>query len=221
MKKRVIILFVMVLFLLTGCDVEYNLVINDDNTIQESATILQKNYVFGNTIDDVKEQIEWELVFTGDEITPAYFYNREAVIGSSESGLKYNYNFTTKNFETESEFLKNCYENYDVQFKEDEISIYAQKFRCSSQLSSKYNLKVNIAVNGEVLEGNYNQKEGNVYTWNLNENNSDYINLRISKNSKTNSTFNTMTMFLIIVPLLIIIISLIIVYVKNKQNNKI
>lgn len=220
MKKK-LILFTMILFLLTGCTVEYNLVIHDDNTVQESATILQKNYVFGNTIDEVKEQLNWELVFTGDEITPGYFYNRETVIGASDSGLKYDYSFNTINFETESEFLKTCYETYNIKIDEEIIYIYARGFKCSSQLNNDYNLKINITANGQVVEGNYNKKSGNTYTWNLNNLNSDYINLKLNKKSLDNNFTILSTLLLIFVPVLIAIIVLITIYIKNKQNNKI
>lgn len=227
MKLKKILLFI-ILFLVTGCTAEYNLVISDDKTITESITMLQPNSFWGSTTKEINEQLDWSLVFSKDETEPAYFYNQRKILGSSYSGAEFQYKFNADNFKTESEFLRNCFENYNFSLDEQELIITAYNFKCYSTLGNDFKLNVNITTNGEKSSGNYDVQNGNKYIWNFNQNDNIYIKLNVDytkKDSSIGDAFNKMTNESFIIVIFVIAIGLVlgisalIMYMKNRKNN--
>lgn len=217
--RKVILLFL--LFLLTGCSVEYNLIVNEDKNIEESVVVLQPNSFWGNTREEIEEQLFWTLVFSKDETEPAYFYNQEQILGDVNSGVKYSYEFKNiENFESESEILKNCFESYNVELDNNILSINASGFKCMSVLGDDFNININIISDGKVITGNYDKNNYNKYTWNINSD--DIINIELSIDT---SKINTQAFTDIFVPVLIIFVVLLLfgmilfAYIKNRKNN--
>lgn len=211
--------------LITGCTVEYNLVINDDKTVDESITVLQPNSSWGNNIEEINEQIDWTLVFAKDETEPAYFYNQEKIVGDTNSGVQYQYKFDADEFTTQSEFLRNCFTTYDFSLSDTSLYINASEFICSSALGNDFTLDINIVADGEVISGNYDTRKDNKYTWNISPGDDTYIYLNIDV-TKTEETIidkldtNNMTP-IVVVGLIVVFLGviLLIAYIKNKENN--
>lgn len=221
MKKKLII-FCLILFFMCGCDANYNLVINDDNTINESITVLQKNILIGSDMDKINDQLDWTLIFATDETEPAYFYNMEKVIGSQYSGIKLDYSFNSNNFLTDSEVLKTCYENYHFSVNDERIVISAKGFKCSLTLGDTYNLKVNITAKGKLLNGNFDQKKDDTYIWNISNSDSSDIILNIDRKNIGNNGYEFLPLIgLIVVILLVVGIIVLIIWNKRTSNNKI
>ena len=220
--KRKICILLMSTFLISGCSLEYNLVINDDNTIKETVDILEKNSLIGKSMNEVNEQLDWSLIFSEDETEPGYFYKKEKILGSTQSGLKYSYNFTVDNFVQETEAFKTCYENYSLKLKEDILEIYASDFKCSLTLGNDYDLTINITVNGELINGNFHKRNNNTYIWTFNENTENYISLKVNRAEYNNSNNNQYLWGILLATGALLLVGLIILiaYIKNKNNNK-
>lgn len=217
--KRMILLFLLFL-LTTGCSVEYNLIINEDETINESFSVLQPNNLWGNNREEIEEQLYWTLVFAKDETEPAYFYNHEQILGDINSGVKYSYNFRSiEGFKADSEVLKNCFEDYDIRFDNSILQINLNEFKCEKVSGDNFDLKINIVVDGTAIGGNYDQKNGNKYTWNINS--KDNVNIVLSLNTmqkEVNSDIKLIGIITLVV-LIIIIGILSFAYIKNRRNN--
>lgn len=220
MKKK-FAFFISVLLLLSGCQAEYNLTIEDNGKITEELFVLQNNSFFGNSIIDINEQLDWSIIMNSDEVQPAYFYKKNKIVGSDKSGLQYNYDFDYNNFSDESEILKNCFGSYSFKFDDEQLVISATDFICNLSLGDNYNLTVNITANGDVLDGNFSKKSDNKYTWYLNESTSDYISLVLDRTNLDNGLEKMLPIFLIGVAVLIVGGIILIAYIKNKSNNKI
>lgn len=220
------IILILILFLLTGCTVDYNLVINNSGTIDESLVIMENNSFFGTSNGEVNKQLDSILVFAKDETEPAYFYNHEKILGNVSSGVKYSYSFTFDNFRTQSEFLRRCFENYDLNFESNRVNILASNFMCQDQLGDDFDLNINIQVDGNVVEGNFDKKINNKYTWNVKENNDVSIKLivnNIANNQDEHSKQQKSNIIIIVVSVLVVLLMLFGIllfgYTKNKQNN--
>ena len=196
------------------------MVINNDNTIKEQVIILQENNLLGNTIQEINQRLNWILTMSGDETEPANFYNKEKIVNSDKSGLVYSYDFKHDNFVVESEVLRACYDEYNLTLNEQKLSIYARDFKCEFALGENYDLTVNITADGEVIDGNYDKKSGDTYTWNLDESNSNYISLNVDRTKTNQGLENTLLIVLAVGAILIIGAILLVAYMRNKNSNK-
>ena len=59
MKKRIVILIIMIIFLTSGCKVNYDLVIDDNNNLEETTTItsegnenVEKEYLYAMYLEE-------------------------------------------------------------------------------------------------------------------------------------------------------------------------
>ena len=111
MKSKIIIMLTFI-WLLCGCEVQYHLNIDEAGKIKEEFTILQPNSFYGNTEEEIKEQLDWLIILNGDEVVPANYYNRSIIKGNSKSGLKYEYDFSSQEYKDSLDVLRNCFENY-------------------------------------------------------------------------------------------------------------
>lgn len=219
MRKKIFFLLIAVFFI-SGCSVEYNLVIDNDNQVEESVTILQKNSLLGRTTTEINKNLDSMLLFANDEVEPAYFYKKEKIVGASKSGVEYSYDFTLDNYQVESEILKNCYENYSAVLSQERLVISADTFMCSLTMNNDYDLTINITADGEVVSGNYHKKSGDTYTWILDENNSDSINLVLDRSKLDDGLGNILLTILVVGVVLIVGIIVLVGYMRNKNNNK-
>lgn len=220
LKKTVLVLL---MFFITGCSVEYTLTINEDKTLDESLTILQSNSLWGSTKTEISYQIDSTLVFAKDETEPAYFYNQEKVLGNANSGVKYSYQFNKDNFISDSEFIRNCFDSYELYLEEEMLNISASGFKCSTALGDDYNLSINIVTDGKVINGNYDKNNENKYTWNIraDEDVSIELTMDLSKPKTVTEHYEeNKYSLLIIVSIVLLLCGIILVaYIKNKKNN--
>ena len=217
--KRFITLFI-ILVLFSGCEANYYLTIDDDDNIKEKITLLEKNSIIGSTENEVKEQLEWVLIFSDDETEPAYFYNKQMILGTNKSGVEFDYNFDANNFYLESDIMRNCFSKYDFVLTEELLKISASGFRCLENIGDG-NIVVNIAANGELISGNFEQNRDNHYIWNLSSSKANELDLTIDR-SKVGQKADDWTLVIIILLVVGIIGGIIffVAYSKNKASAK-
>lgn len=192
--KKVLIIFIL---FLTGCQVNYNLVI-DDNTVVESSDFLSVQDI------DVYNKSDYMAYFDMD-LKKDYLYEKKII----DNGLNLSFTYDGTNFE-KSSLLDKCY--YKKSFIKDDsyIILYTEGgARCFYEDGSKLldSLNINIKTSLEVLDNNADQVSGNNYIWKLDENN--YMNkdiyIKIKRASGTkNVILPVIIVFVIIITMLVI-----------------
>ena len=226
MKKLILIICLM--FLVTGCDVTYNLTIEDENTFDENIVLsFSKSTTRYNDIS-----------FYPDNKIPVYptekdkkFYNSKIVENANSYDLIYSYKhdfYSLKN----SYFINNCYRDMSITENDNQIIINSgEDFACfiGDDGLRADSLNINITTKLKVLSNNADTVNGNTYTWIINENNylAKNVFLKLEKNNSSvlsdlrddviqkNSATSIIT---VIVVLIIIVICLIYLFVREKRN---
>jgi len=229
--KIVISIFVLV-FLMTGCDVTYNLKIDKNMNISEKITAVESKEFNDLAHDYLLDRISviYADKYAGYE--PIYkldYINKGSMMGNS----------FTKTYKTISDFSHNSsifndlVKDYSITQSDNIINIRAT---INDDLYDRGNLaftiipeniKINIDVPFEVTNTNANQIKGNIYTWTIDKNNrSKDINISFDENRLTNHIYilNIGISYVILLVIgIIIALSIIsfIIYMRFKNLNKI
>lgn len=230
MKNKLRIVFILIIIVLTsGCSVEYNLNINEDNSISEniiakentkrieSLTRLKGEQALSYMIDMYKRNNDKEKFISN--------------VGDDTSSVTSSTTFNDIND------YKNSFKSdlFDIQIEKENkrVKLVAyQKELLSNDASSSLiydEVNVNIYVPFKVIDNNADSVSKNVYTWNINEDSDlkvinitydegslkDNLNFRLS-NKTYNINYTLVAVSGIILSVLIIVL---IVFVKNKKNN--
>lgn len=225
MKKKIVCLFL--LFIVSGCSINYNLEIGEDLSISENVEASE------NTI---KMQTKTNLV---GEAAVYYLHDMFSpkdeefnfTIGEAETIGYSNRSFLSLE-EFSKEFKSDVFENIIISKNNNIVNIYSKQTNKLGNHGSKSliydDISVNISVPFVVLENNADEINGNVYTWDINKNNLKEIKLSFNTKDKTSSVdidigkntvsinYTYVVIFVIIVVLIGVVISVII---KNKKNN--
>lgn len=209
MKTKKIIIFLILLFTLTGCNINYNINVNEDLTIDENITVEStKSEFIENEIEDFKK------------IKKEYNYSEEnsnnKIISKFEK--KGNKLIEFLNSDYVKRYLGNVKitdkKNYEV-FISFNDTFKDELFGSSRFANSidEFNLKLQMPY--EIIKGNYSNKIGNTYIWNFNHDSDSSVIYFVFENPfylrKT------------IVPIILIIVFTaitILVFIKYKKNNE-
>ena len=230
MKNIKKIIFFSLIFILSGCSVEYNLTINEDSTINEKVVATEKT-----------KRMESLTRLKGDQAV-TYLYdmfkrpNEDIKISSRED--EYNTYATAITShdsidEYVSKFSSDVFENVKIEKNNGQIKFDAKQSKLlggSLSYSLVYDdITVNVKIPFKVIDHNADSVKGNIYTWKINKD-QDYKNINFtyeegSKKDKVNVKVNKKTYNInygiIVAGVMILLISVIVlfVYVKNKKNN--
>lgn len=231
MKYLKKILFVFIIFMLSGCSVEYNLYVNEDKTVSEKVYAEEKT----NKLES--------LTRTKGDQAITYIYNMYKREGEDINLSNQSSKDTTKVLATTyhnnieeytSKFTSDVVKKANVTKSDSVVTLLLnqnQKLDSDESYSLIYDsIKVNINIPFKVLEHNADAVSGNTYTWNINRN-SDLKNIKISYDeekirNKTSIKINDKTFNInygIIAGSVIIVLVLLIslfVYINNKKHNK-
>lgn len=204
--KKTITIFIFA-FLLTGCTANYNLEIND--TIKEELRIpINKNK------DEILNKVN-NLSPVIDDFDSLYKYN--IINNNNEVIVEFEY----KNNYIDNIISNQCFENYYFNENDEYINITASgKFGC---LYDADNININIKTDYYVQQNNSNQINDNKYTWVINSNNKNNVDLSILINKKLiveeeKTVFVPFVKILLIISLISIIFYLYKLYCKNKES---
>ena len=227
MKK--LILIISLLFLVTGCDVNYNITI-DENTFDENIVLSFSKST--TSYDDIS--------FYPDNKIPVYptekdkkFYNSKIVEKSNSYDLIYSYKHDFNSLKN-SYFINNCYHDMRITENDDQIIINSGKnFACfiGDDGLRADSLRINITTKLDVSSNNADEVNGNTYTWIINENN--YLDKEVNFTLKKNNSFgleniniqsdseSLSTMWIIVISIVLIggIIYLFVRYKLRKNND--
>lgn len=232
------IVLVGIVFLLTGCTVDYNLNI-DDSFIKEDISFVERNT---NTFDIIRpygtfwmdnisyrelmnEYMKMDVAATNDNL---HFYNKN-LITDNGLGLHLKYNFAIDDYGL-NKVVYNCYKYFNVDNENGIYTISTSKaFLCFNEDNPLLEqVNVNIKTKYQVLENNANVVNGDTYSWIINKENADdsqiFIKFQTKNNRGLDNIISEDNQFLILILGVIGIVSIVVVtyiYLKGKKNNKI
>ena len=218
---RKILLIICLVFLLTGCDVTYNLIINDDETFDESVMF---SFLKSNTKpEDLSVYVNDKLPLSNNQYESRK-YNSQINVSENTYDLVYDYSHDFNNFRN-TLFVDSCYNDSKITRTDDKITIRSGKgFRCLNPDNGLItdNVKINITTKLEVLDNNADEVNGNTYTWNINFNNvqNKEVNITLKRNMQTSQTWMNYPLLFGILGVVILVAGLFLfMYVKNKKIN--
>lgn len=212
MKK--IILISTILFLLSGCTINYNISL-EDNQIKEKVTS-KFNYkkLDSDSLSSLQGLEEWGIyAFKGDTIT---MHDTTVKYKRKKANINIEYDYDTDNFI--NAYLPNtCFDNYIYLNEEDYYYIeLTGKFGCM------YADEINISLTTNNIVEDTNAKiKNNKYIWTINNANKDNTNIyiKISKEqTKSQSKFlkGFKTFSLVALVVLTLIAAFLYKTIKNK-----
>ena len=230
MKKLRLFITILILLVLSGCSVEYNLTINEDYTINETVIASEEtNRMESLTRLKGKQAISYLYdMYKRDDKDVELDYRNESkytyvtAYTSHDNINEYSDNFTSDVF------------NKAIVEKKDNVTTLtlnqSQKLSNDDSYALVYDdIKINITIPFKVTQNNADSVNGNVYTWNIKKG-KDLKTIKVSYeegskknnvNVKTkNKTYNIKYSVIIIGILIFVIVFIILfVYIKNKKNN--
>lgn len=225
MKK--VLLLLLCIFLITGCKVEYNLIISNDLTIEEKVNMTGTDDFFDTYYKSSRNNVI-KMIF--DESRQNYLkengYNYEIVEGERPFVVANKQYSSLDNFAKETIFFKQYFENVIVTEKEGIVSLTTDEFiPINPDSIERYYIRtstIKITPAYKVIESNATSfdEKTNTYTWHIDDETKDF-SIKLSYDNKEIYVppKNNLNIMLIII-MIIFIIGLIVVYVINKKNVK-
>ena len=215
MKKIIVVLIS--LLLLTGCTIDYNLVIDKDS-IKE--TITGTAYKEEYEVREEDSGLNLFYTYINDDINPLIsgdgLYTKD--INEIDNGINYKYDFIYKNNYDKSKIINSCFENSNVKETDTYYSI-----ELSGEFYCLYSDKININVisNYVVLENNAKEVNGNKYSWVIDDSSNVNIFLNISKKIKYEEPSKTkfISTFQLVGLIIFVVLTGITYFLYRKKNS--
>jgi len=218
MKK---IVFLLLILLVSGCTSNYELEISNDSFKENISVVINK--------DEIPSKPVNETIETDDQITPflenkysalfsnekAYYKKKVAYYGDYINvNMKYNYNL--EEFK-DSNSLNLCFEEFVF---ENEETYYIHAYGNFYCLYTN-EININIKSNNKVIKNNATSVNGNIYTWTINDSNSNNVNIEFEV--EKGFSWNKILRYGIIVTIILTVIfsAIYYIYIKRKKNNSI
>ena len=193
--------------MLTGCDIEYNLTIDNDSFDEKIVlSILKQDTSFENMTDYLKNKIP-----ISNERYETKFYEPSIDVHENSYDLVYDYSYDLDSFKN-GFFVNNCYTDISIVEDGNILNISSGKdFRCLSPDNGLIadSAKINIKTKLEVLDNNADSVNGNTYTWVFNKDSKKNINMVIDTTEtleERDSRRSTNTMIIFSIVLVIVVI---------------
>lgn len=235
--KRIFILLIVIL--LTGCEAEYNIEINNNINLKETINIIEtkeekfneKNLLLYNRTpkEYLETNLKWPtVVYKSGEVNPyepiklenTYYYTKTDISNYKMLGVSYSFNHNQNKY-NETELINKC---FDIKYskKNNVISLEANNFKCFDEYKLLDKVTINLKTTCDVKKENASLKEKNKYTWYLTrEAKEKNINFEVECNEvKKENSNNILIIFAICYIELIIFIILVGLFLF-KKNNKI
>lgn len=236
MKKIKLILIIMVMFLLSGCEANYSLYIDKD--VFNETTIVLANSGELNTYDSqtyltMKQKIDLyykkyvDIVYQNPYYNPYLddpqkginYYNKELINNGKGYGFKYSYNFNKENY-LNSNIINTFFKNNNSVLNDNKYTLNVYTFNGFERYNDLTQVTINITTDLEVKKSNADSVYDNVYTWTITKddalNKKIYLEL-VNINKLDKKTENKI---IIIIILLIFIVGLLSYAILNKKRLK-
>ena len=224
MRKIKVFILICCMFLLSGCSIEYNLTVNESTMEEDINAIFDK--ATESELASRMEGIRRTAFYNYDTRENEYydFTKRET---NDNIILNYNYQYMGNDL-YKSEAASRCYYKRIVSVTDNDITI-----NTDNQVACLYkdgdreieDITINIRTDLTVLENNADKVNGNVYSWNINDQNytNKPIYIKIEK-ERYQEPFISQFISIIVIIIVVVIIGILIYFKairKHRKNNKI
>ena len=183
MKQKYIVLII-ISFLLTGCNIEYNLNIDKDLKFQEDITI---NATLSNEINKINEFNQYiPIDYRADDIS---IYEKKSKdveyyeITKKNNNINFKYNFDIEEY-THSNLASNCYKHIVATKSDDKLILSTSKeFLCFDTYKELDEVTIKITSRYKLIDTNSDSKENYTYIWKINKENYKDKNIYLSMDS--------------------------------------
>ena len=236
MKK--IVFGVLLLLILTGCDVQYDLVVTNKEKITETITVSVDNQIIENNSMTIDEYLDYYSSLY--ENNPGYAgINIDTKKGDTYSSFIAKNEYSSLDDYITSYTFKNMFNSATIERVGSYISfttkknVYLENIKNDQLVSeqSKYDsFKISIKFYNKLANHNADEvdEKNNIYSWNIDENSTkDYIYFKISPDVRYDVMIkdiiqNNILLISIIGGIsLLVIIFVLYVMIKMKKNNEI
>lgn len=207
LKKYKLVFLLCLSFLLTGCQVDYNLELED--VVKEEI-----NISVSTNINEVEERLN---VLT--PVLDVYEEGHNYTKTKNGNKLTYKYTYDTDKY-NDSAITDACFEDFNFMDNDEYYSITAKgKFGCLYD-----NEKVNInVITSKYVSKHNGKKSKNTYSWTIDKNNRDNVNIEIlvmkNMNNKDTPISEMIKRIFQAIVVLFMIIGGIFVYLKMEKEN--
>ncbi len=212
MKNKLILILFLLLF--SGCEIQYNIEIDDEN-IKNHIELDSMKFDEGFSTDSIYD------VYSILDGTRSEFYDKK--IDGNIIKLKYDYDI--KNFD-KAYFFKMCFEDYDFQVEGGNYIIDAKGvFKCLPYQVNDYlmydydKLTLHISTKEKVLKHNADYNKNNDYYWYIDVNNTNNTRIYFEYQIIKDADYNWIILVGGITGIALLIIGF--VYLRSKKNNQI
>ncbi len=229
MKK--IIFLSLVLFMLSGCTIKYDLDLTTPNAAIENLEILETDFSneYFSTIKNYTGNIK---AIYSDQDSDSYekdpnleYYSVVNNSDDTKANLVISYPFTTEEF-GDSNIINTCYDNVSFYNTDDKIDIRtSNEFLCFEKYISAEEVEINIKTNQKVLTNNADYVEDNVYTWKIDKSNAYQkpiilSNIENSTQEEKNENNTQLNLIIILSVIGAFVIAIIIVIINKNHKYK-
>ncbi len=245
MKKKKLILAMLIALCTTGCTVDYNLVIEDNNIKetttfhQESSDTDEKSSMYSQYLEEYPIYIDEKYLYynPNKKVEGNTYYDKSITDDSNGYNATYKAEFKIKEYDR-SRFFNYAFVNRSSGYDKNEGCYYiiADKLKIFEQENNINHINVSINLVGyKVIESNQDSVNNNTYTWSFDRSDKERsIVLRLKKdnsnvevkpsNNDKNDTIkkeSQYTMYIFYGILLLVIIIGYLIFRKMKQSNDI
>ena len=224
MKKSSVVILLLLL-ICTGCKAEYNLIINDDLTVDEEVIALEDSSFFDQYYKSTVSRVIDLVMAKNKEYLDYNGYNVDKII-ANESGAK----ITKKHksideFYDVSMFYTQLLPSFEYKADKNIITFNAEgAIYNDGNLVEKYKIgeaTINIKVPFKVVNNNADKydKKNNIYSWYINSN-TEYKNVHIEFDiSRKIKDYSSITLYSIVTIIIILVILFVAYFIRNKNKS--
>lgn len=217
MKKTLFLIFC--LFLLTGCDVQYNLTIKNNSYDERAVVSLTSEDPEYAGISNYKES----KIPIYNEVGTDEYYASSLKEYADHSDVTYHYKQNSDGIK-KSYFINSCFSDFDIDNDDDNINLSGSGFNCI-ELDDGFkvnSVEINITTKLDVLENNADSVNGNTYTWKFDEFNygDKTVKMNIKKGLQVSDVTKGANWPITIIVLFIVLVGTIIYIFVRKKTQK-
>lgn len=208
MKK---ILLLICLLFLTGCQVEYNVVIKDDS-VHENLNFSIPNDYNNSELEDAIYNPSVPIINL-DDYSNYGAYSVSIDEDFNQRNVSFDYDYDISDFSS-STLLEGCFESATFDYSKNNIKFNASgEFYCLYDNSS---VVVNITTDNKVKSHNADDVNGNTYSWYISDNAPVSIKIEILKDTVANKFLSYLKKGVLL--LLLVALAIFVVRLRKKNN---
>ena len=207
MKYFKYIFVILLMFIMSGCSIDYTLFISDkgfDETIKV------------NVIDNLENTKFVERDYNPLHYSDDIIYDKDVKKGNENIDVKLHYNYSLEEFSNANSFNQAFYKR-KIKITKDIINIDLSELK---GLNVGVDFDIKIKTNNKVLSNNADTVKGNTYIWHVDDKNKENVNVKIKiKRGILNKKDNSNIIVYIVLGI-IMVSSIAIAYFTYKRRKK-